>query len=76
MPAQSARHLHELCAGIDVTNFCYPFGRVSLPRKLQLEERFDSCRGIYEGINAGTSISRMLRVIELYDRTLTAREAR
>jgi peptidoglycan/xylan/chitin deacetylase (PgdA/CDA1 family) len=63
--------LHELCAGIEVTNFCYPFGRVSLPRKLQLKRHFDSCRGIYEGINAGVVDLALLRVIELYDRTLT-----
>lgn len=64
--------LHELCAGIEITNFCYPFGHVSLPRKWQLERRFDSCRGVYEGINAGIVDLALLRVIELYDRTLTA----
>jgi peptidoglycan/xylan/chitin deacetylase (PgdA/CDA1 family) len=62
--------LHALCPGIAITNFCYPFGRVSLPRKLQLR-RFDTCRGIYEGINAGIVDLALLRVIELYDRTLT-----
>jgi peptidoglycan/xylan/chitin deacetylase (PgdA/CDA1 family) len=68
---QNLRGLRELCPGIALTNFCYPFGRASLPRKLQLQKRFDSCRGIYEGINAGTIDLAMLRVIELYDRTLT-----
>jgi peptidoglycan/xylan/chitin deacetylase (PgdA/CDA1 family) len=63
--------LRELCVGIEVANFCYPYGRASLPRKLQLDKRFDSCRGIYQGINAGTIDLAMLRVIELYDRTLT-----
>jgi len=63
--------LRELCAGCEATNFCYPFGRASLPRKLQLQKRFDTCRGIHEGINAGTIDLGMLRVIELYDRTLT-----
>ncbi len=63
--------LRELCPDIAITNFCYPFGRVSLPRKLQLKRRFDSCRGIYEGINAGTIDLALLRVIELYDRTLS-----
>jgi peptidoglycan/xylan/chitin deacetylase (PgdA/CDA1 family) len=64
--------LHELCPDIEIANFCYPFGRVSLPRKRQLEGRFDSCRGIYEGINAGIVDLALLRVIELYDRTLTS----
>jgi peptidoglycan/xylan/chitin deacetylase (PgdA/CDA1 family) len=63
--------LRTLCPGVQLTNFCYPFGRASLPAKLRLEARFDSCRGIYEGINSGTIDLAMLRVIELYDRTLT-----
>jgi peptidoglycan/xylan/chitin deacetylase (PgdA/CDA1 family) len=63
--------LRALCAGTEPTNFCYPFGRISLTRKWQLEERFDSCRGIYQGINAGTVDLGLLKVIELYDRTLT-----
>lgn len=68
--------LRELCPGTEITNFCYPFGRVSLPRKLQLQDRYDSCRGIYEGINAGVVDLALLRVIELYDRTLTPEKLR
>jgi len=68
--------LRELCGGVETTNFCYPFGRVSLPRKLELEDRYDSCRGIYEGINSGTVDLSLLRVIELYDRTLTRKKLR
>lgn len=63
--------LRELCPGIALSNFCYPLGRASLPRKRELQRRFDTCRGIYEGINAGRIDLAMLRVIELYDRTLT-----
>jgi peptidoglycan/xylan/chitin deacetylase (PgdA/CDA1 family) len=68
---RNARALRALCPGLEMTNFCYPFCRVSLPRKLQLKRRFDTCRGIYEGINTGTVDLALLRVIELYDRTLT-----
>jgi peptidoglycan/xylan/chitin deacetylase (PgdA/CDA1 family) len=68
--------LRDLCPGIQLTNFCYPFGRASLPSKLRLERRFDSCRGIYEGVNSGTIDLAMLRVIELYDRTLTREKLR
>ena len=68
--------LRELCPGVEITNFCYPFGRVSLPRKLQLQDRYDTCRGIYEGINAGVVDLALLRVIELYDRTLTPEKLR
>lgn len=63
--------LLELASDLQLTNFCFPFGRLSLARKRQLQQCFDTCRGIYEGINAGTIDLALLRVIELYDRTLT-----
>lgn len=63
--------MQELCPGIKMTNFCYPYGVVSLSRKLQLQKRFDTCRGIFEGINAGIIDLGLLKVIELYDRTLS-----
>jgi peptidoglycan/xylan/chitin deacetylase (PgdA/CDA1 family) len=63
--------MRELCPGIELTNFCYPFGCVSLLRKLQLQKRFDTCRGIFEGVNCGLIDLGLLKVIELYDRTLT-----
>jgi peptidoglycan/xylan/chitin deacetylase (PgdA/CDA1 family) len=68
---QNQALLRDICGDIEITNFCFPFGRLSLPRKLQLQRRFDTCRGIYEGINAGTVDLGLLRVIELYDSTLT-----
>jgi len=64
--------LGELCPGMETANFCYPFGRISYPRKRQLAAKFDTCRGIYEGVNSGVVDLALLRVIELYDRTLTA----
>lgn len=73
---RNQEYLNEQCGGIAATNFCYPFGRASLPRKFQLQQRFDSCRGIYEGVNSGTIDLAMLRVIELYDRTLTQEKLR
>jgi peptidoglycan/xylan/chitin deacetylase (PgdA/CDA1 family) len=69
--SQNRDVLRESGVDVGVTNFCYPFGRASLPRKLDLQKRFDSCRGIYEGVNADTIDLGMLKVIELYDRTLT-----
>jgi peptidoglycan/xylan/chitin deacetylase (PgdA/CDA1 family) len=63
--------LRDLCPEIQLSSFCYPFGCVSLPRKLQLQKRFDTCRGIFEGINSGIADLSLLKVIELYDRTLS-----
>jgi peptidoglycan/xylan/chitin deacetylase (PgdA/CDA1 family) len=68
---RNEERLRELCGDIRLSNFCFPFGRVSLPRKRQLQARFDTCRGVYQGINSGTVDLGLLRVIELYDRTLT-----
>jgi peptidoglycan/xylan/chitin deacetylase (PgdA/CDA1 family) len=74
--ARNAALLRELCGDIRLSNFCFPFGRLSLPRKLQLQRHFDTCRGIYQGVNAGMTDLALLRVIELYDRTLTAEKLR
>jgi peptidoglycan/xylan/chitin deacetylase (PgdA/CDA1 family) len=63
--------LRRLCGDIQLSNFSYPYGGVTLMRKLQLQKRFDTCRGIFEGINAGTIDLGLLKVIELYNRNLT-----
>jgi peptidoglycan/xylan/chitin deacetylase (PgdA/CDA1 family) len=63
--------MRALCPDIAMTNFCYPYGSISLARKLQLQKRFDTCRGIFEGINTGIVDLALLKVIELYDRTLS-----
>jgi peptidoglycan/xylan/chitin deacetylase (PgdA/CDA1 family) len=63
--------LRRLVGDIQLTNFCYPFGLVSLPRKFQLQKRFDTCRSNFEGINGRTIDLALLKVVELYDRTLT-----
>jgi len=63
--------LRRLCGDIQLTNFCYPFGCLNLQRKLQLQRRFDTCRSIYEGVNVGKIDLALLKVVELYNRTLT-----
>jgi peptidoglycan/xylan/chitin deacetylase (PgdA/CDA1 family) len=63
--------LRRFCGDIQLSNFCYPYGGVVLTRKLQLQKRYDTCRGTFEGINSGTIDLGLLKVIELYDRTLT-----
>lgn len=61
----------RICGKGEFRNFAYPFGVVSMPRKLQLQGDFDSCRGIYQEINARSVDLGLLRAFELYDRTLT-----
>ena len=55
--------------GVPIENFSYPYGGVSLPRKLQLQREFASCRGIYSGINSGRIDLGLLAAEGLYDRT-------
>jgi peptidoglycan/xylan/chitin deacetylase (PgdA/CDA1 family) len=68
---RNLENLRDCCPDIELTSFCYPFGCVSLPRKLQLQKQFHTCRGIFEGINSGLIDLALLKVIELYDRTLS-----
>jgi peptidoglycan/xylan/chitin deacetylase (PgdA/CDA1 family) len=63
--------LRRLCGDVQLTNFAYPYGYVTLMRKLQLQRRFDTCRGVLEGVNVGTIDLGLLKVIELYSHTLT-----
>ena len=53
-----------------IENFAYPFGGLSLPRKLQLQREFASCRGIYSGINSGLVDLGVLAAEGLYDSTV------
>jgi peptidoglycan/xylan/chitin deacetylase (PgdA/CDA1 family) len=64
--------LRRICGDIQLTNFAYPDGHVTLRRKLQLQKRFDSCRGVVQGINVGTVDLGQLKVIELFNRSLTS----
>lgn len=63
--------LRRICGDIQLTNFAYPDGHVTLRRKLQLQKRFDSCRGVVRGVNVGTIDLGLLKVVELFNRSLT-----
>jgi peptidoglycan/xylan/chitin deacetylase (PgdA/CDA1 family) len=56
---------------LKLDNFCYPYGVGSLPRKLQAQGRFDSCRGTKAGVNAGTIDLGMLKATPI-DHTTAA----
>lgn len=66
----SKARLRDICGPLPLLNFAYPFGVVSLPRKLQLRQEFATCRGIYAGVNAGVVDLGLLSAFELYDRVL------
>jgi len=69
--AQNSRFLAE---HLDITprNFAYPYGSVGLFQKYRMAVGFDSCRGVYEGVNAGYLDLGQLRAVRLYDDLLGA----
>jgi len=58
--------ISSLCGDVRLTNFAYPFGDVSLGRKLQVQSAFASGRGISPGVNSGTADLGLLKAVPLY----------
>jgi peptidoglycan/xylan/chitin deacetylase (PgdA/CDA1 family) len=66
---KNAEALSEISGG-SPRNFAYPFGGISFGKKLRLQSRFETCRGIYPGINAGRIDAGMLKAVPLYSSVL------
>lgn len=66
---KNAETLSEIGGGRP-RNFAYPFGGISFGKKLRLQSRFETCRGIYPGINVGRIDAGMLKAVPLYSGTL------
>jgi peptidoglycan/xylan/chitin deacetylase (PgdA/CDA1 family) len=66
---KNADTLSEISGRI-LRNFAYPFGGISFGKKLRLQSRFDTCRGIYPGINVGRIDAGMLKAVPLYSSVL------
>jgi peptidoglycan/xylan/chitin deacetylase (PgdA/CDA1 family) len=54
-----------VCGDIRLRNFSYPFGDVSLGRKLQVQSAFASGRGTTPGVNSGTTDLGLLKATPL-----------
>lgn len=65
----------SLIPGLRLDNFAYPFGSVTLRRKLDAQRRFASCRGIREGINSNLIDLGMLSAVTIARSTEFARIA-
>jgi peptidoglycan/xylan/chitin deacetylase (PgdA/CDA1 family) len=65
--------ISSLCGDVRLTNFAYPFGEVSLSRKLQVQSAFASGRGISPGVNSGTADLGLLKAVPLYANRLDDR---
>ncbi len=59
--------LRALTGGSVPVNFAFPFGGISISAKRALAHRFQSCRGIGCGVNAGTADFADLRANHVYD---------
>ena len=63
----------ELDSAIEVETFAYPFGMGSFTRKYLLKEKFQTCRSIVPGANAGFVDLQFLRSTPLIDREIDCR---
>jgi peptidoglycan/xylan/chitin deacetylase (PgdA/CDA1 family) len=72
--SELARNSRFLADHFEITprNFAYPYGSVGLFQKYRMAFRFDSCRGVYEGVNEGHLDLGQLRAVRLYDDLLGA----
>lgn len=61
---------------IAVRNFAYPYGDLSWRTKRYLETRFDSCRSLLHGINAGSADLGALKTCPLENATIGREEVR
>jgi peptidoglycan/xylan/chitin deacetylase (PgdA/CDA1 family) len=66
---KNAETLSEISGAVP-RNFAYPFGGISFGKKLRLRSCFDTCRGIYPGINVGKIDPGLLSAVPLYADTL------
>jgi peptidoglycan/xylan/chitin deacetylase (PgdA/CDA1 family) len=69
----NAETLAQACGVARPTSFAYPFGDLGLWQKSILEERFASCRTIYERLNVGIVDPGLVGAVGLFDRTLDHR---
>jgi peptidoglycan/xylan/chitin deacetylase (PgdA/CDA1 family) len=72
---KNAETLSEI-SGRPPRNFAYPFGGISFGKKLRLQSHFETCRGIYPGINVGRIDPGMLKAVPLYSSALDEDDVR
>lgn len=64
--SRNADALKRVMASYAFRSFAFPFGRFALPAKSRLAPRFEACRTIRSGINAGSVDFNLLRATSLY----------
>jgi len=67
--------IKEVCGDVHLTSFSYPFGDVSLARKLQAQSLFASARGIQPGVNSGLIDLGLLKAVAIYSASMPEERA-
>jgi len=62
----SAAAIKEVLGGVDVRDFAYPYGAVTLLTKSRIGEIARSCRGVYGGVNGPVVDLNLLRANGLF----------
>ncbi len=65
--------LHGVLGNVPISNFAYPYGDISFKAKQHLGARYDSCRALTPGVNAGIADLGVLKCYPL-EQSLTDRE--
>jgi peptidoglycan/xylan/chitin deacetylase (PgdA/CDA1 family) len=68
--ARNHAFLQAIDGAIAARNFAYPYGALAYSAKRALERRFDSCRSVIRGVNAGTADLGAMRAWPLDNATL------
>jgi peptidoglycan/xylan/chitin deacetylase (PgdA/CDA1 family) len=63
--ARNQGFVNDVLGDYRLTSFAYPYGEVSVPKKLLFSRRFACCRGIRTGVNAGLVDLAQLKAVGL-----------
>lgn len=69
---ENARALGKVIPGVTLMSFAYPYGEVSLRLKRVAGSRFQTCRAIKAGVNAGAVDLALLRANAIYSTTYSS----
>jgi peptidoglycan/xylan/chitin deacetylase (PgdA/CDA1 family) len=62
---RNRKFLHDAIGDVAIDNFAYPYGYISFNAKRHLGKRYDSCRAMTTGVNAGTADLAVLKCYAL-----------
>jgi len=66
--------IREIDSAIPIENFAYPYGHLSIARKMQLAHLVRSSRSIEIGVNSGIIDTQLIKIVPLVDPVLSLAE--